>query len=146
MMKTVKELIEARKAADARISELKEEIKKTEGRIEDLQKELKKTEQFSAQMKDAIRILTELSKIRSTSQYKPYVGVSQRAAVNTILNKSKGPLKPEEITQKMQDGGYHFRSKNPLRSVRVLLTQMESLEELKKVKTERGMCYVSPFG
>ena len=50
--------------------------------------------------------------------------MSQREAILQILGKAPRPLKAGEILSRLQVGGYHSRSENPLAALSVRLSEM----------------------
>jgi hypothetical protein len=77
--------------------------------------------------------------------HRAYAGKTQEEAILAILGKSKSALSPRQITVMMKDGGYPFKTDDPLNAIYVLLNKLRKEGKVEDEKTTAsGICFKLP--
>ncbi len=107
------ELTDLIKKNKNKLIEKEEEQVRLEGEIENLKKKIKTLE-------EAIQIYKE-SKGKFTPTEKKFDGVESIREACNILLKEKGEMKRDKLIKELQDGGFDFKGKSPVRVVHIAM-------------------------
>lgn len=117
-------------------------IEKQKANLEKKEKEIQKQLDLVLNM-EAIELQLEFDEWTEEVRMSigPYSDMTQEEALIHALHKSDEPLNAAAITEKLQEGGYLFRTANPANSIYALVNKLEKAEKLNKEKTDEGVCF-----
>jgi ferritin-like metal-binding protein YciE len=138
----VMELEELKQRIQRKIDWTEEEIRRLSVLLRDYRKQLRLLRPAEKLASDY-----DLQSLEEEIDCRVYATMTQEEAVLDVLKRAgEKVLNPRSITATLKDGGYGFRTEDPLNSVYVLLNRLVKSGKVISEKTEdNGVCFRIPM-
>lgn len=133
------ELAELEQRIKNKIEWINEEIHSLTGKREELEEKLEalaKVKEIEYEVENA-----ESIEVHGFLDHRAYASLTQEEAILKILGNSRNPLSPRQITTRMKEGGYPFKTDDPLNSIYVLLNRLKKEKKVDDETTDARVCF-----